>query len=709
MNEGNTDAWLSLARDAYSASNSYFESSVRTQIEADLRQFHGIHPLGSKYHSDAWKWRSRLFSPKTRATIRKNEAIAAEAFFSSMDALSILPENEKDDMQKVSAEIWQHVMQYRLSKTIPWFLTLVGAYQDAQTTGIVISRQWWEYRKKGQKVIDRPRITLLPIENFRFDPGANWMNVVETSPYLIELVPMYIKDVKARTRAPAESGEAPWLEVSDAALKKAVTPFSDPLRLARDANQRQDAKASHDQPITDFTVVWVYRITVEVNGTDWVYYTLTTEQMLSRKPMPLERAVPFGERPYVVGQCVIETHRIYPSGVPRLTRAQQQEINEIKNQRRDNVTFVLNKRYFVRRNKQIDIVSLRNNIPGSSTMVEDVEKDVKVNEFNDVTGSAYQEEDRANLDFDDVAGVFSGSSVQSNRRLNETVGGMNILTSNANQVSGYQLRTFVETWVEPVLRQVLRMEMELESDDRIFALAGSKSVGLQKMGLNAVTDEILDQELTAVVNVGMGATNPHQQVDVFLSAMRTIKEILMDGVFEKYNIRVDEVIKEVLGKVGHRDGGRFFDFETEDPRITSLKTQLQQLQSALDAKYPPELLKAQVEKATAEVMRVTAETTEKNVRAIFSAMQAAQVITAVPATAPPADQLLKSAGFQDQDGAPLATPPAGAVPGISAGNLFDPRTGITIEQNTSPGLPAPPASPEAGAAAGIETLRADSA
>jgi len=59
---------------------------------------------------------------------------------------------------------------------------------------------------------------------------------------------------------------------------------------------------------------------------------------------------------------------------------------------------------------------------------------LQVQETQDVTVRSQAEQDRLNLDFDDVAGAFSGSSVQSNRNLNETVGGMNILTASANKV-----------------------------------------------------------------------------------------------------------------------------------------------------------------------------------------------------------------------------------------------------------------------------------
>ena len=86
--------------------------------------------------------------------------------------------------------------------------------------------------------------------------------------------------------------------------------------------------------------------------------------------------------------------------------------------------------------------------------MDDPENDLQVQETQDVTVSSQAEQDRLNLDFDDVAGAFSGSSVQSNRNLNETVGGMNNFTASANKVENYHLRTWIETWAEPVLRQV---------------------------------------------------------------------------------------------------------------------------------------------------------------------------------------------------------------------------------------------------------------
>ena len=33
----------------------------------------------------------------------------------------------------------KEILQYRLTKTIPWFLTAVASYQEAQAVGVVVS------------------------------------------------------------------------------------------------------------------------------------------------------------------------------------------------------------------------------------------------------------------------------------------------------------------------------------------------------------------------------------------------------------------------------------------------------------------------------------------------------------------------------------------------------------------------------------------
>ena len=74
--------------------------------------------------------------------------------------------------------------------------------------------------------------------------------------------------------------------------------------------------------------------------------------------------------------------------------------------------------------------------------MDDPDQDVRIVETRDVTGSAYAEQDRINMDFDELQGNFSTSTVQGARNLNETVGGMQLLAGSSSSVAEYVLRTF---------------------------------------------------------------------------------------------------------------------------------------------------------------------------------------------------------------------------------------------------------------------------
>ena len=675
---------LMLARESYSGSTSYFDANIRTRIEADIRRFQSRFPSGSKYLSEGYRARSRLFRPKTRSAIRKNEAVAAEAYFSTLDVMNIAPIDESNEEQAANAEVMKALMQHRLTKSIPWFITCIGAYQDAQVTGIAISHQYWDYNEKRKR--DQPVCELIPIENFRFHPAAKWYDPVGTSPYLILLIPMYVKDVRARMDA------GRWQKYEDGQIQSAQRNY-DTTRLEREGNRTDSAAETNAE--TSYSIVWVHMNIVDWDDEDYVFYTLGEELLLS-SPKKLEDISPIG-RPFVVGQCVIETHRNYPNGPSALGAPVQDEINEVTNQRIDNVKFALNKRYFVARNKQVDLRSLTRNVPSSVTLMNNINEDVRVVETNDVTGSSYQEQDRLNMDYDDLAGVFSGASVASNRKLNETVGGMNILTSNSNQISNYQLKTFTETWVEPVLRQLIKLEQEFETDEIVVALAAKKAKLMQKFGIDEVTDELLRQELTMNVNVGMSATNPHDKVNSIAMGMGAIRTILADDSLEKYGLDANELIKEVLGALGYKDGGRFFQFDEQaDPRIANLEQQISELQAALDAKHPKELVAAQVNKLQEEAKKVAAERVKTGVESVYSAMQGAQVVAELPQVSPIADVIMQTSGYTPPN-------PVGVDPNFPQPEVAIPEP-VDFPTNTSPMLPASPAT---GQAQGIETQRAD--
>lgn len=620
--------WLKLASDAFSSSTSYVDSNYRKKWEDGLRMFQSRHPSGSKYLTESYKHRSKIFRPKSRSLSKKYEAAAAAAFFSNNDVISTSAVNEGDKKQAASAALWKEVLNYRLSKSIPWFQTVCGGMQDAMTVGVVCSYQYWQYEgeevteyvpvtdqfgqpmadfmgmpmmqeaKRMVALKDKPCVELMPVENLRIDPGASWINPIESSPYVIRLIPMYVVDVKQMMdKADSKTGAPKWKKLSDGELRSAAKQENDSTRQTRDQN-REESTAASNAPLSDFEIVWVHENFMRIDGKEMVYYTLGTQHMLT-DAKPLKEVYFHGERPIVMGVCSIETHKIMPDSPIIQGEQLQREAIEVVNQRLDNVKLVLNKRFLVKRGAQVDIKSLVRNVPGSVTLANDTIGDVREMEFNDVTGSSYQEQDRINVDYDELTGNFSQGSVMTNRKMGETVGGMGMVSGAANQITEYGLRTFTETWVEPVLRQVVKLEQKYETDEVILAIAASQAKLIDKYGINQITDDLLNQELTLNVNVGMGATDPIQKLQKFVGAMSAFAQVAQ---MQLPNVDIAEVGKEVFGLAGYRDGARFMADAEQDGRIKQVIAQAQKMvqQVQQEVAQREEAIKAEAQKLQGE-------------------------------------------------------------------------------------------------------------
>jgi hypothetical protein len=281
----------------------------------------------------------------------------------------------------------------------------------------------------------------------------------------------------------------------------------------------------------------------------------------------------------------------------------------------DNIRLAMNGRPLVRAGRDIDLKLLRRAAPGQPILVRDVDTDIKWDRAPDVTSSAYAEQDRLNLDFDEIMGAFSPGSIQSNRAMNETVGGMQLLAGGANAIGEYDLRVFTETWVEPVLRQLIKLEQAYETDETVLALAAKASKAYQRLGQDPDMDEVLQQELTTTVNVGIAATDPMQRIQKFAAAGKIVGEILANPVaLQKVNLR--EVVKEVFGAAGYKDGLRFFNIEEEEnPALQQLQQENQALkqeietgQAQIQAKLQADLAKIKADsEAKSETLRMDFE------------------------------------------------------------------------------------------------------
>lgn len=732
--------WIRMARDAFEASDSWLQINQRAAWARSFAHFRSEHAPDSPINCEANKHRSNYFWPKSRTLVRAIQAAAASAYFTSSDVVAIEAEDSDNQDQSEAAELIKQLVNYRLSQTIPWYQLVLGAISEAAVLGTVASHQSWLFREdkvlSGMSVDpetgavnpeysyevleDEPQVRIVPIENIRISPASDWIDPANSSPYIIELIPMYVGDVLNRVKEGKESkgGEPAWRDIGASRLiGYGDRQDYDSTRQARAGAGRQDPKTNGEESVDLFKTVWIHRNIVRYSGEDWVYYTVGTGILLS-DPVRLKTVIPWakGKRDYVLGKLEIETDRPYPSSVVDLSSNMQRALNDLKNQRYDNVRQVLNRRYLYRQGNQVDVRALMRNIPGGLVGVSapgPLSSHVEPLPVQDVTSSSYQEEDRISLAMDDLSGSTSGSTVNSNRRLQETATGMNLMSEAANQVREMELRTFTESWMEPVLRQIVQLEAMYETDTTALTVSARKARVLR------VLPKYFEYSFSVSVNVGMGAVSPTQRMERIKGAVAAAVQLIPDAAPA---IRGDEIVKEIFGAAGFDNGNRFFDFSKveemkanpqPDPNQELMQKQLEAKVQADQGKLQVAQSKLELESARLEIERMkmqakiqemeaklnlfAAQTSVQNVTAVYQASQAAAVVAQNPTIAPVSDEILKSSGYIDHNSAPVIPETGAPVESLEPS---------PVQGNTNPSLPLTPPSPAAGLRSGIETPQA---
>lgn len=566
--------WVVRAQNAYRTSTDFMDENFRAPLEDSLRAFNNQHPAASKYNSEVFRKRSNLYRPKIRTIIRKNEAALCAALFSNLDLIEVTAANPSEQEEIVSAEVMQQVLQERLTVSLPWFQFAMGSFQDAQTQGIVIAHNYWCYQavnSRGRYRVkqDAPCMELIAMENFRFDPSAKWYDVVGTSPYLIELIPMYVCDVKERMDLPDPKGNV-WYYYDDVDIAEARESANESTRAARSG--LLEDPANHPRDVSDYDIVWVHRHIHRYQGEDWQFYMLGTRCLLT-EPEPLEDTVWFGERPYVVGTCVLETHKPVPTSLATLLRPLADEANDLMNQTSDNLKFILNKSWMVKRNANVDTAGLTRNQPGRVTMVNDVEKDVKEVSWPDLPKSVQDEKNRNDQDFDSLGGNFNPMMLQQTRSVRESYRTVNAVQSPAMMMTEYTLMTLIQTFMLPCLRQLVLLEQYYETDQNLLMMAGQKAQVLQRFGVSEITDAILEKRMSVNVNLGMGATDPTSKLQRLIQVLSMMSHLAQKPV---QGLDLKEVFKELLALGGYRDGMRFLS-AGQDPEKAKMMQTIQAL------------------------------------------------------------------------------------------------------------------------------------
>jgi hypothetical protein len=591
------DGCMALARQSYITAEDYFNASHRTRLIDAMARFNSEHPKGSKYWSTAFEKRSRLFRPKTRAMTRKREASTCISLFGSADIVNVQASNG-DAGSVLDARMQEALLNYRLQEDDRWYRLVVGSVQDADRQGFVIGKTQWDYEEASRyydelhpelgavkridmvPTVDRPGWSLIPIERFRFSPAADWMDVVNSSPFLTEVIPMFICDVRRYAANPR--ARLQYRTLTDGQLMSGGHNGEwDAIRMQRERNRVNRYERSSDP--SDYAICWVHRNIVRIEGEDYIFDTVGTTLMLSNV-IPLSEFDPRGYRPYVIGSNMLESHNPFNVGATTLMSGIQDEINDITNLSIDANKMATSGRMFIKRNTAIDLHALARFSPGAVVEMDNPQQDVKWDRSPEAPQGMMQEHQVLSTELDDLIGNFNQGSIANNRNLNETVGGLEMIGTAADQMTEYDLHTLCSTFFVKMLTQILDLEKRWETDAHLASIIGAKMAQGARQFWKA-----LGTETKVIVNVGFGSTNPQKRLERITTAMTTTMQMFP---MTAYQSNQAEILKEIWAAAGFADPSRFFPFLGDagkpdpNPKVATLQQQLQTLMMKL---YPGEM------------------------------------------------------------------------------------------------------------------------
>lgn len=561
-------SWVDLGRRCYDTGRTFYRQGYQTQHLNNSYMFKGRHGPGSKYMSEAFRNRSKIFRPLTRMASRSWEADIATSLFLNDDYMHVSSRRGSDEQSKMSASVIKEIMNLRLDKN--WYTVCMGAAQDAFVNGPVIGKVYWWHEAvttthdvpqtddagnliglqtvSEQKVVhDEPVIEVILPENFIYDPTAKWDDVIGTGNYFIHRKQMSADTVMVKMN----NGE--WDKLDKGEILTCRWAMEDDAVQQSKRGENRPDPVNNDTADSNYEMVMVNEVFVRREGVWYVYHMMGTQWLLEA-PAALETRYHHGRLPFAYGTAMIESHNNAPDSKTQLGSELQNAVNEVSNQRMDNVKLALNKRYLAKRGAAIDLASLTRSSPGGVTMTSDPVNDVQALEVSDVTQSSYEETQRLTMEMNEAQGTFSGQAVANNREMNETVGGMKLLSNAATKVNDYDIRTFVMTWVRPILNLFMLTIQYYENDQVIMQIAVENSEFFPRLKPEDLTDDFMTKQLELKVDTGIGATDPVQRVNTLMYGVTTVASL--PGMAAEMDGKA--VGSAIFSTLGQGDGSKFF-------------------------------------------------------------------------------------------------------------------------------------------------------
>lgn len=263
-------------------------------------------------------------------------------------------------------------------------------------------------------------------------------------------------------------------------------PGTDLIKMQRSLNQGSPFSGAPED-VAELQAIWLYE-TWDLQPGKYGYLESGSFVLggSAERPMALMRGWVNNELPYqfdptepvrppfVVGTAFPEAHTMYGKSLPGVTRDLQKETNARINQEREAVARSLRPPLLINRNSNVDLMSLIVRKIGGITQANDISsesiRELPISNPIPVSIPAQNRIDQLYTEISSIGPTEVGA--QQPGSSDDSATASSTQSTNANKKMNMVIRNLTQTGLIPMLRYLLRLEQEYESDELIEQVTG---------------------------------------------------------------------------------------------------------------------------------------------------------------------------------------------------------------------------------------------
>lgn len=527
----------------------------------NIKLIRGIWPDDELSRSKVRK-RSKIFFRKIWASNWRLLAAVNDAFLHETDQFRVVGRNGEDGDEE-KAELLQLMAEYRrdlLMRTESFYLQQIWSIMSILDLGWAVAKFGWCYDKK--RGIDKPDFVLYPNEQVYADFSATLPHRMRYIMFENFLSKEELADMGYTTEGLQLVGSTQNI-VRSARFQGGQR---DPMNYA-DTNTNQTYPKPGSEGVIDKTPISSKYVLREVfyKEDGQIKFSAYSGSTIKVKPMDS----PYGKRyPVVMGQCLTLAHQMIGEGFPEAQEGPQTSLNVTLNQRKDNVSVLMNGESIVDRYANVDLEALRTS-RASNIILSDSPDAVRQLEKREVTQTAYMEAAGDAAMMDEVSGVTPGL-VGLDKSQKATTSQLNF--QNAGAKVGLYISIIAKTWFQDLFTQLTYMIQRFETDETVFRVANrSLNKKLQEKGKAPLAKPIEDiddfiADIDVQVNPDM-STKEQRARNVMLAMDRAIMSnqalipLVQSGVVPPEGVELmnpAEFMRVLLPDIGQKNVQKFF-------------------------------------------------------------------------------------------------------------------------------------------------------